>query len=85
MRESKIQFVVDAVYAFAHALDRMIADFCGHVRQLSPRPTAAHIPRETTHQRPVHPAYRCIEVRQLKVGLNGDGEILYLTLVRTRS
>ena len=32
VRESKIQFVVDAVYAFAHALDRMIADFCGHVR-----------------------------------------------------
>ena len=32
VQESKIQFVYDAVYAFAHALDRMTTDVCGHVR-----------------------------------------------------
>ena len=28
-QESKIQFVYDAVYALAHALDRLIEDKCG--------------------------------------------------------
>jgi len=32
VQESKIQFVFDAVYAFAHALHRMTADVCGHMR-----------------------------------------------------
>jgi len=32
VQESKIQFVFDAVYSFAHALDRMTTDVCGRVR-----------------------------------------------------
>ena len=32
VQESKIQFVFDAVYAFAHALDRMTSELCGRVR-----------------------------------------------------
>jgi len=32
VQESKIQFVFDAVLSFAHALDRMMADVCGHAR-----------------------------------------------------
>ena len=32
VQESKIQFVYDAVYSFAHALDQMTADVCGHAR-----------------------------------------------------
>lgn len=31
-QESKIQFVFDAVYAFAHALHSMIDESCGHLR-----------------------------------------------------
>jgi len=47
VQESKIQFVFDAVYAFAHALDRMTAEFCGHVRQ-TPDPTLCLISHEAT-------------------------------------
>jgi len=32
VQESKIQFVFDAVYSFAHALDRMTNEQCGHLR-----------------------------------------------------
>jgi len=38
VQESKIQFVFDAVYAFAHALDSMTTDVCGHVRGRRARP-----------------------------------------------
>jgi hypothetical protein len=31
-QESKIQFVFDAVYAFAHALHRMVEDTCGYLQ-----------------------------------------------------
>ncbi len=36
-QESKIQFVYDAVYAMAHALDMMTKDACGHLKRKSKR------------------------------------------------
>ena len=32
VQESKIQFVFDAVYSLAQALDQMTTDVCGHMR-----------------------------------------------------